>query len=198
MGKILGAITGANAAKKAAKAQERGQQRSIAEGRRQFDLTRSDFTPFRESGVRSLSQLTNALGVNGQQPQQDFFSNFQNDPGFQAEVDFGLGGVEKSLAARGMLNSGRSLRDLQTFGQLKRRGAFNDRLNMLARLSGAGQSATTQGANIGSNITQGIQRGLIGSGNARASGFTNAANANIGFANNLLRLGAQAFGGGAF
>jgi len=196
MGKIIGAITGANAAKRAGKVQADAARQGTAETRRQFDLTRQDFAPFRESGVNSLAMLSNALGVNGADPQNDFVNNFQNDPGFQDQVDFGLRGVENSLAARGLGNSGRALRELQSFGQLQRRNAFNDRLNRLSSLAGMGQNTTVQGANIGAGLSNNIVNGIQNAGNARASGFQNASNANIGFANNLLKIGSFAAGGG--
>ena len=77
-----------------------------------------------------------AVGLNGLGKQSGYFDNFQNDPGFQAEVDYGLDQVQGSKAASGSLYSGRTLGALADRAQIHQRGAFQDRLGHLSRLSG--------------------------------------------------------------
>jgi len=62
---IGGALIGANAAGSAADSQAASTAASIAEQRRQYDLTRQDFAPQRQYGGNALEQLAWELGVGG-------------------------------------------------------------------------------------------------------------------------------------
>lgn len=64
-GALLGGILGDDSASDAAAAQQAATEASIAEQRRQFDLTRGDFAPYRQYGGNALQQLAWELGVGG-------------------------------------------------------------------------------------------------------------------------------------
>lgn len=61
-GAVGGAAMSADAAGDASRAQTRGSNASIAEQRRQFDLTRSDTAPYRQIGEQSLNRLGQLQG----------------------------------------------------------------------------------------------------------------------------------------
>lgn len=62
-GSLLGGAMSAGAAGDAAAAQTAATGRSIAEQQRQFDLTRSDQAPFRNTGVAANQRLAQLLGI---------------------------------------------------------------------------------------------------------------------------------------
>lgn len=64
-GSLLGGGSQKKAAKKAADAQVKAAQAAIDEQRRQFDVTRSDFSPYLSSGSGALSEINDLLGISG-------------------------------------------------------------------------------------------------------------------------------------
>lgn len=104
-----------------------------------------------DGGNQSRELYENAIGVNGQPAQQGFYDNFQNDPGFQAELDYGLEQTQRSRAASGSLYSGRTLSALADRAQIHQRGAFENRLNRLSGLAQIGGQASSQAAGLTTN-----------------------------------------------
>lgn len=62
---LAGSIFGGN---KAAKAEERASQAGIDEQRRQYDLSRLDYTPWRSTGENALYKLSRMYGLGGYNP----------------------------------------------------------------------------------------------------------------------------------
>lgn len=60
----------AGAARDASQVQAQSAQQQVQESRRQFDLTRSDFAPFRETGAAADSALRSLFGLDAFIPQQ--------------------------------------------------------------------------------------------------------------------------------
>jgi len=122
-------------------------------------------------------------------------------PGFQFQLEQGVGALEKGAAARGKLFSSEQAQNLQQFGQGLATTTFNQRLSQLSGLAGLGQAATSQSAALGAGIA-GQQSGLASSlGQLQAQQFGDIGTAQAN--NALLRgqalsqtsLGNQAFGG---
>ncbi len=160
------------------RAQEKGFEGSTAESRRQFDLTREDFAPFRESGVRALDRL-NALN-------EGDFSGFFTSPGFEFRREEGLRGLENRFSASGGALSGNALRRLTEFNSGLASQEFGNFFNRQLSQAGLGQTATTAGAQIGANLSGNISNALIGAGNARASGVQGVNQAIQGGLGNFL------------
>ena len=87
LGNYFGAQTTANAANQAAALQQ--QRFNQAVGYQQ---------PFIQGGQNALNHYYNATGVNGVQAEQSYYNNFQNDPGFQASVNYVLQQIQASSA----------------------------------------------------------------------------------------------------
>ncbi len=173
LGSYFGAQTAANAANQSAALQ---QQR--------FNQAASYQEPFVQSGQNALSQYDNAIGVNGATAQQSYYTNFQNDPGFQASVNYGLQQVQASNAARGMGLSGNTLAALQDYSQQALSQEYQTRLQDLlqgAQLGASSANALTS-ASTSSGATQGNYNLL--SGQYQGTGLTNTVNALSGAANN--------------
>jgi hypothetical protein len=142
---------------KAADQSAAASQAAINEQRRQFDLTRGDFAPYREAGARGLglyeqgvSQVPSAADVMAQ-------------PGYQFGLDQGMNALQRQIAAHGGRNSGAAQKAATRYGTDYATTRYNDawakrndRLAQLGALAGIGQAATSSTANAGSNATNAI------------------------------------------
>lgn len=132
------------------------------------------------AGENARGVYESALGLRGEEAQQDYFDSFNDDPGFQSELNQGQRAVESNAAARGYSLSGRALKELQDFGQQHRRSAYDKRLDRLSGLSDKGGQVALGAANLtaatGKDLAQSFygQGGTLGnieltSANARAN-----------------------------
>ena len=267
-GNAIGDAAGASAAATAA---------SIAESRRQFDLTRSDFAPYRDTGVNALGELAALYGVgrygmlpaksgavttaDGRQiaPQgtprittditgspeanalvasrggwaagpvpivsgseapdytvayggsrverhdlpelgaggistsmEEARNRFTTTPGYEFRRDEGLKAVERSAAARGLLESGPTMKAIDRYAEGLASSEFENYANRLASLAGIGQSATSQGAQIGAALSGNISNSIMTGGANQASSYLAAGQAR---ANTYAGIGNSISGG---
>lgn len=182
IGDIAGAIIGGNASKKAAKAQARSAEMGVAELKRQYDLTREDFTPWREAGAGAIKNLSAML-----QPGYDHTTS----PGYQFRLKEGLRGVEGSAAARGILQSGGTLKGIDRYAEGMAAADFGDAFNRTAAVAAGGQQVATTLGQLGANKASGIADLFTQSGNAKASGYVGSANAWINGINNFSNRNSQ-------
>ncbi len=173
LGTYLGAETEANAAKQSANLE---QQR--------YNQATTYQQPFIQSGQNSLNQYNNAIGVNGAGAEQAYYQNFQNDPGFQASVNYGLQQVQASNAAQGMELSGNTLAALQNYSQNALSQEYQTRLNDL--LQGAQLGANSANSLTSAATSSGAAQGNYNllSGVYQGTGLTNTVNALGGASNN--------------
>lgn len=171
------ALIGSRAASKASKAQVQGAEAATAEQRRQYDLTRQDMAPWREAGGQAIGQLSDML-----KPGYDHTTS----PGYQFRFGEGQRAVESSGAARGMLMSGGTLKDLTRFGQGVAASDFNDQFNRTASVAAGGQQVNSHLGNLGASMANNIGNNMMGAANARASGYAGQAAA---FGNAVNGLG---------
>lgn len=175
IGDIAGAYLGAKAAKKAARAQTEATDKGLAEVARQFDLGRADMAPWREAGGEAVGRLTDMVT-----PGYDHTTS----PGYQFRFSEGQRAVESGGAARGMLMSGGTLKDLIRYGDGVASADYNDQFNRNASIAAGGQQVVQQGAALGAQAGQSAANLYGQQGNARASGYVGQANAIIGGINN--------------
>lgn len=165
--------------RRGAEAADQGYQRGIGALSNAYDRARSDVSsgysgalsalnrgysdaagfqqPFYSSGTRSLSELTALLGLNGTQAANDAMGRFQTSPGYQFQMEQGVGALDRSAAARGGLYSGAQGKALTEYGQGLANQEFNNRLMMLSDLASRGQQA---GGTLSSlSASQGQQAG---------------------------------------
>lgn len=190
IGDIAGAIIGGNASKKAAKAQEKSTQRGIAEISRQYDLTRQDFAPWRAEGATAIGKMGEML-----KPGYDHTTS----PGYEFRLGEGMRTVENSAAAKGILQSGGTLKGLMRYGQGVAAEDFNDQFNRQASVAAGGQQVNTTLGALGAQKAGGIAELFTQGGNAKASGYVGQANAWInGISNfdNRLQNMMKIIGGG--
>lgn len=207
---VVGGVASYASGKKAAKAQNQGaelqaQQAAdqIAEERRQFDLTRADYAPYRDTGAKALGSLASMYGVNPDGSRIDMSDAVRATPGYQFRLNEGTKAIERSAAARGLLGSGATLKALTRYGQDYASDEYNMFTNKLATLAGVGQTATAGTAAAGEAAVSGMgaaraQAGqaAVNAGNARASSYANTGSAINGTVNNLAGMYLYQQGGG--
>jgi hypothetical protein len=156
---------------KAADQSAAASQAAIDEQRRQFDLTRGDFAPYREAGARGLGLYEQ--GVSQVPSAQDVMAQ----PGYQFGMDQGMNALQRQIAAHGGRNSGAAQKAATRYGTdyatTKYNDAWakrNDRLAQLGALAGIGQAATSSTAGAGMNSANAISGLIQNQGDTRAGG----------------------------
>jgi hypothetical protein len=189
---VGGSIIGANAAGKAADKQAAAASEATALQREQFNQTRADQQPWRDAGAKALSGLADA------DFSRDFKSaDFQQDPGYAFRMAEGQKALERSAAARGVLQSGGTLKALTRYSQGVASDEYNNaynrfnadrdrRFNRLSSIAGVGQTANSQIAAAGQNYANQAGSNMMGAANAQAAAGMAAAN---GWSNTLSGLG---------
>lgn len=115
-------------------------------------------------------------------------ADLQNEPGYQFGLDEGLQGIEQMGRARGMSDSGATMKALLRYNQDYAGTKFNDAFNrnmanrnsiysMLSGVSNTGANAAGQTAQLGANSANMGANLLMQGGDARASGIVGGANA---------------------
>jgi hypothetical protein len=173
-----GGIDQSNAVSDAADTQAASSANAIGEQRRQYDLTRGDYAPYRAAGVDALGQLQ--ISIN----QPTTAADVMADPGYQFGLDQGQQAIQRRIAASGGRVSGASIKaaarygtDYATTGYTAADQRRNDRLNRLAALAGIGQTATGGSAMAGANAANNIASMTTAQGNA--TGASQIAQGNI-------------------
>lgn len=149
--------------------------------------------PAISGGVDATQLLNAALGASGGEAQEEFFRNFQDDPGFQSLQDTGIETIEGSRSAGGALRSGGTLKELFGFGQRLKSDFLRDRLTRLESARGSGINAT----NLLNQILQGRAGTELGLGQLGLSAEQASANTLLSTINQQLQsegLGAKATG----
>lgn len=184
-------IMGPNATDKAIKAQQDATREANATQRYMYDQTRKDLNPWRETGERALGDMESG----------DFVKSLEMDPGFQFRMNEGIKALEASAAARGGLNSGRTLKDLTRFSQdyasQEYGNAYNREFNRLSQLAGFGGSGLGMTVQSGQNYANNVSNNQVAMGNAAASANIAQANRTAGFLGQGMMAGGMAYGGGA-
>lgn len=186
-----------NAAATAAAASERGTQLQIEEQRRQYDQTRADYAPYRETGYKALDTLAGLYGVGG--TRIDPTAALEATPGYQFQRDQGLSAIDRANSARGALASGGADKSRIRYASGLAASNYENFANRLAALAGVGQSATGATAAAGQGAANAITgaygtnaanqaNAATAAGNATASSYANTGKAIAGGVQNLASL----------
>ena len=190
-GAVVGsALIGSSSARSAAGTQAESTAAGIGENARQYDITRSDFAPFREAGKQALGKLQTEMDA------PTTSADVMSDPGYRFGLEQGQQALERKIAATGGRVSGAALKAASEYGTNYATTGFNaayqrrqDRLNRLAALAGIGQSATGSSAAAGA-ATAGANANLL-TAQGNASGASQLAQGSI-WGNTANSLGAVA------
>lgn len=193
-----GAQAQADASDRAAQLQAEAAKAATDEAKRQFDLSREDLAPWRQQGVTALNRLGAASAGD--------MSGFYTSPDYNFTRSEGMRDIGNSFAARGGAFSGNALKALTQFNSNLASGQFGDWWNRNAGLAGVGQSATSQGAQLGAGTAANIAginqtaagnigNALMAGSNARATGLNNAAAAYSNASKNAMQILGYFMGG---
>jgi hypothetical protein len=187
---VVGAGASVYAGNKAASAQKKAAQQSADIQRQQYEQTRADLAPYRDTGATALGRYGDLLGMRGPEAYQAALQGYTQSPFLARMVQDTVGAVDASRAARGGLFSGATAQEIgDRTGQLYL-GDFNNYLSRLGGMVDTGQNAAAQTGNFGQNAAAGQANAYQAAGNARAQGYINMGNS----VNNALSQGAQMYG----
>lgn len=116
----------------------------------------------------------------------DRYGGFKESPGYQFRMAEGQKGINRHMAARGLLNSGARGKAMSRFNQDYASNEFNNYLNQLANAAGLGQTATQATGQAGMSAGRGMASSRMAEGNARASGYMGMGNTANNAINNWL------------
>jgi len=148
---------------KAAQEQREAADRANQTVKEIYDQQRADQEPWRQAGMTALSGLQ----------ENKFMDNWQQDPGYQFRMSEGMKAINGSAAARGMANSGATMKALTRYGQdfasSEYDKAYNRNYGRLSQLAGFGTGATAQNNQNAGQYGAQVAGNQIGVGNAAAS-----------------------------
>ena len=192
---VTGQEAAAAAGVAAADVQAESSLAGIEEQRRQFDISQEQAAPFREAGVGALGQQQALLGLSGQEAQQAAFTGLEESPGQRFIRDRQERALLRNASATGGLGGGNVQTALQQQAVGFAQQDIQNQFGRLGQLSGQGQAATTNIAQLGGQTSANIANLLGQQGAARASGILAPVQANTAATNQLLQLGGIAAGG---
>lgn len=158
---VVGYVASDQASSRAADAQQAAAQTASNTELNMFYQNREDQRPWRQAGVQALGQLQD----------NSFMNNWQSeDPGYQFRMQQGMDAINSSAAARGMANSGRTMKELTRYGQdyasNEYNNAYNRNYGRLSSLAGIGQTSTNLTGQQGMAVANSIGQNQIGAANA--------------------------------
>lgn len=169
IGGILGGGSEKKAAKKAMRAQVEAMDKAIAEQRRQYDTTREDYAPYRETGYEGLAGLGDLVGTNGNEAQGTAIEALKSSPFYQALLRNGEEALLQNASATGGIRGGNTQRGLADFGADTLASTIDRQISALGGLAGMGLGATNSLAGFGQQTANNVSGLLKGQGDARAS-----------------------------
>ncbi len=194
---LFSSVVNAFSAQKAAKAQKRAADEANNTIKQQYEQTRTDLQPYRQSGTNALSRYGDLMGMNGNEAYSTALQGYKESPFLSQLITNTQKGVDASSAARGGLFSGATAQAIgDRTGQLYMQD-FNNYLGRLGGMADAGQNASAQTGQFGAQAAG--QRGqyITDRGNANANSIMAPALGWQQFSNNASKA-MGAFAGGGF
>lgn len=169
-----------NAAGKATNQAVKGLKQGIGEQEANRDYITGAYSPYTTTGGNALAKIGALSGANGQQAQLDAFGQYVESPEVAFSRDQGIQAIDRSAVANGNLASGRTLTDLNKFGQGVAQQGYGNYYDRLAKLAGMGFDATGAVSGFRTGAANNITNLLAGIGQTKAAGTIGKANATIG------------------
>lgn len=185
MGSILKTIFG-GPSKQSSQSQSHSEQQSSAlnanssdsiSGNLAFPMISEMLGGQLNTGNAASGNIAALLGLGGDiAGQNQAFQNFRNSTGYQFGLDAGSKAITGNAATRGLLNSGSTLKALNSFGQNYANTQFQNYLNPLQALIGSGNQAAGIIGNTG-QVSSSASRGF---GTSQSSGFSDSTSSSKG------------------
>jgi len=180
-------ITGEGATESALDYQNKATNRANDSLFSMYNEQRADAQPWRDGGLKAFNQLSD----------NKFMENWQQDPGYQFRMAEGMKAINAGASARGMANSGSTLKALTRFGQDNATAEYDKVYNRnaarLGSLAGIGSNMTSNAMSVSQNYGAARSGNLIGMGNAQAGAEMAKSNRMANMINQGASLAAMAF-----
>lgn len=134
MGKVFSSIFGGGGSKQKAQAQNSSQNQA-------YPWLQQQYAPQVQQGLDASDAYGNLLGLSGPSRFDEQFNDYKDSSGYNFMLDQGSKAITGNNAAKGLLNSGSTLKALNTFGQNTASTYFNQYLDRLLGLTKSGQEA---------------------------------------------------------
>ena len=180
----ISAVTGLIGANKAAKAQSKANAAAIGEQRRQFDLTRADLAPGRESYNLAHGRLQDIYGGDGIDGQ----TILEQSPEYKFNIEQGEKAINRAAAAGGRRLSPAVLQELIRYNKGVNTSAYDRYMNNIYRLAGQGGASVSQGVQAGQNTANAIAGLNVQQGQNQANMYANYNNIIQGSLGNFQTL----------
>jgi len=191
---LYSAHTAGEAAEEAGELQSEAAQAAAAESGRQFDITQEQAAPFREAGLGALKEQQAMLGLLGPEAQREVMASLEESPAQQFIRNRAQRALLRNQAAIGGLGGGNIRTALQQQATGFAQQDIQNQFNRLGTLTGGGQAATTNVAQLGQQAAGQIGQYGMQAAQAQASGILGAQQANQAMLGNLVTAGATYYG----
>lgn len=186
-GAVVGGAASYFGSQSAANTQANADLTSISAQESMFNTLNQQNQPWIQAGSNALGQIQNNM-ASYNTPFNPSIQQLENTPGYQFQLNQGLGAIQNSAAAQGHLVSSNELGAANSYAQnlasTSYQQAFNNyqtqisnSYNRLASLAGLGQAANSTMAQAGGNTANGVSSAIQGAGAAQAAGTMGMANA---------------------
>jgi hypothetical protein len=168
---IGGAVIKSNAAKSAAKTAAATAAANNTLATNQFNINSGNLSPAIARGNEAGGYVQQLLGMGGDPAAAaKAFGQYQNSTGYQFQLNQGLGAINSNAYARGMGDSGATLKALQQRGNDVAAQSFNSYIGNLQTISQQGTGAASALAGVSTNYV-----GQVSANNNNASDAKGAA-----------------------
>lgn len=174
-------LFGAGDAKKAAEEQRQGYEQAGQTIQAGGDTALSRYAPYAQTGRTANRMIQDVMGGD--------YSSFYESPDYQFRLNEGRDLREGSAAAKGMLLSGATLKDLDRYGQGLASTEYGNWYNRIAGQQGLGANVAGAQAGIDQNTARSVADTELGAAGARASGYMADANIKNYLASSLHESG---------
>lgn len=193
VGSLFGGDGGTGAA---VSADQAGSAAAVAAEQQMFQQSQADLNPYMTQGDTAETQMMNPSF------QQGFTSaDFQEDPGYQFQLQQGQQAIQRSAAAQGGLLNGGVLKDLDTYSQGMANTDYEQAFNNFNTTQNQQFGRLSTVASLGENAAAAGSGAAMSAGSTIAGIDTSAANAeasaSIAQGNQNSALAGQLIGGGA-
>lgn len=172
VGGIVGGLGGMFSGNEEARRLERSgriAQQELARGR-DFVMNETGFGQAAEQGTGANNMIASLLGIGGDPAAaQQAFSQFQDSTGFNFRLGEGINAIENSQAAQGLLNSGATLKGINSFGQNMASQEFQNFLGQLTGVADRGFNADQVRANAATGTATNTAQALSGANSEAAA-----------------------------
>lgn len=139
-------------------------------------------SPYYTQGGSAMGMMGGLLGLGGTAEQDAAFKNFMDSTGYQFLLDSGSKAITGNMAAKGLLNSGATLKALTNFGQNLASTKTAEMMGLLQGMAGIGAGAAGSLAGAGANAAQGYTNAKMAGAQSKQDAWGSVFNLGLGLA----------------